>query len=149
MGILPTRAEDLIKEYSPQLIEAWIEAVKIKDPDSPGGYLITALAQKWELPKGIKKKIAKETEEAEEELRARYNRYVWEEVNTYLGKIDPEQIRKEIDEYWPVFFNKLPEHFKTDLSEEYLKKQCEHDYRMDKAKSLSLPSFEEWKSKRD
>ena len=60
---------------------------------------------------------------------------------------EAQEIQKELDDYWPVFFDRLLPHFKTDLSEAYLKKQCEYEYRKEKAKVLNLPTFEEWKNR--
>ena len=142
------RAEVILQTYPSELIEGWIDALDLiqPQPKSKAGYLTTALKEGWELPEEVIRKRAEEDRERLEELQREYEKYILAQVDAFLKTLNPAQVEKEISEHKEIYFSKLPKHFKEDLWEsESMKPRIERDYKLSKATELKLPSFDEWK----
>lgn len=144
LGIPNKKALAILKEYSPERVAAWVEALPKIKPENPAGYLLKALSENWPLHPEAQKYLDAITFELEKELREKYNQSLIDLVEKHLSEMNPEEVQKEVEEFKSLFMA----HWGLDeisLSNPLWRPQFEHDFKMFLAKRLDLPSFDEWK----
>jgi len=146
LNIPQNRAEKLIKDHGKDnYLEDWIEAVNGQELANPAGFLITALKERWELPKHIRKKRAQRIKDQNEKLRVQYYETIFKQVDAWRGEnMANDQWTREIEQHREVFLNKYPA-YKEFQNSVFLNQYIEEDYKKIKAEELGLPTFEEYK----
>lgn len=136
------RVETLLKEYSHQKIEAWVEAIPKIKPENPAGYLISALSEDWPLHPEAQKYLDAITFELEKELREKYNQFIIDQVEKHLGTMNPEKLTEEREQFKTLFML----HWGIDEISPVWVPKFEQDFKWQKAKILKLLDFEQWRS---
>jgi hypothetical protein len=141
-------AENLVNRIDAEIIEDQTGSLPYrKNIEDKPAFLIKAIQENYPLPEEFKKKKAKEEWEREEKLKTEYHQFLIAQAEEYLKTMDPRQIEKEIEDYKEIFFSKRPPYFREDFWEsEAIKPQINYEYKIDKAKSIGLPTLEEWKT---
>jgi uncharacterized protein YjgD (DUF1641 family) len=140
-------AENLVNTISAEIIENQIEALPLRNNiDNKAAFLVTAIIENYPLPDALKKKLAVRECERESKLKEEYNRFILDQVDIHLKKCDKAEIEREIEEFKPAFMR----HWNLDdiaMEKQVWRKLLERDYKFHrKAKTLDIPSFEEWKA---
>ena len=140
------KSATLIENYPPDMIELWIDAVSTIKLENPAGFLIHALEEGYALPMKFKKKIASKEKEKEKEqkLKDQYNKFLIAEVDAYLSKIDKAIIDTELEQHKKKYLEaqNLNEEF---ITLDHWMPYIESDYKREKAKTIDILSFNEWK----
>jgi len=148
LGVSVKVAQDLLNSYPAETIRGQLAALPHRrNIEDRAAFLVQAIRENFPLPQGYTKKKARAAEESEDKLKAKYYKYIMGRVEEHLKGMDPEALAREIKEHKPVYLSKVPAYFQENLSQEYLDKENERDYRKDKAKELNLPSFEQWQNR--
>ena len=140
-------AENLVNSISTEIIENQIEALPLRNNiDNKPAFLVKAILENYPLPEAFKKKLSAKEYEKEAKLKEEYHDFILDQVDIHLQKCDKVVIKREIEEFKPKFMEvwNLDE---IGMQGSIWRAQLEHDYKIhQKAKTLNIPSFEEWKA---
>jgi len=147
IGVARKVAESLVNRIDAEIIKNQIEALPLRNNiDNKPAFLVKAILENYPLPDAFKKKLSAKEYEKEAKLKEEYHQYILDQVDIHLQKCDQAEIEREIEEFKPKFM----EVWNLDdiaMQGSIWKIQLEHDYKFHrKAKSIGLPSFEEWKA---
>ena len=147
LGVSRKVAESLVNRIDAEIIENQIEALPLRNNiDNKPAFLVKSILEDYPLPDAFKKKLSAKEYEKETKLKEIYHQYILDQVDIRLQKCDKAEIEREIEEFKPKFM----EVWNLDdiaMQGSIWKAQLDHDYRFHrKAKTLNLPSFEEWKA---
>jgi hypothetical protein len=140
-------AESLVNRIDSEIIENQIEALPLRNNiDNKPAFLVKAILENYPLPDAFKKKLSAKEYEKETKLKEIYHQFIIDQVDIHLQKCDQAEIERDIEEFKPKFMEvwNLDE---IAMQGSIWKAQLEHDYKFHrKAKTLNLPSFEDWKA---
>jgi len=152
VGISRKVAKDLCNSFDPQLIRDQIDSISFRsNVNNKPAFLIDAIRENYPLPIEFKRcQSLREDQKKNDEMewKSEYDKFILDRVNDYLQSLSPDQVKNDIDEYWTNdYLPALPDWYRKEWSEEFLRKSCEVNYKFSLGERLNLPSFEEWKSK--
>jgi hypothetical protein len=145
LNISPERANNILQKHKREKIRDWIDALDYVQPkpQNKPAFFVKAIGEEWQLPvKYIKKK-----KEKEKELEEEFNKFIINEINKIVEKMDKDQVEEEIKRHKEVFLNKYPAYNRF-RDKPFLNPVVEDDYKRMKADELGLMTFEEWKEQR-
>lgn len=103
-------AEELAKNYEPDLIEKWIEAVRYTRAQNPAAYIVKAIKEGWSFPeeylKALREKQLLISEREREERERKKIREEIKKLDDLYDTLSPAQkasIDREIKEKLPSF----------------------------------------------
>jgi len=137
----------LVNRIDSEIIENQIEALPLRNNiDNKPAFLVKAIMEDYPLPEAFKKKLSAKEYEKEAKLKEKYHDFIIDQVDIHLQKCDKAVIEREIEEFKPLFM----QHWSLDdiaMQASLWRAQLEHDYKIhQKAKTLNIPSFEDWKA---
>jgi len=114
-------AEELVRNYNPDLIEQWIEAIRYTKAKDPAAYIVKAIKKGWSFPenylKALRGKQSLLSEKKDEEKKRRRIKEEIERLNSLYESLSPPQkaqVDKEIEMRLPSFAREKLAKGKTD-----------------------------------
>jgi hypothetical protein len=147
IGVARKVAINLVDRINIEIVENQVEALPYrKNIDNKAAFLVKAIIENYPLPDNFKKKLVARECERESKLKEEYNCFILDQVDIHLQKCDKAVIEREIEEFKPAFMR----HWGLDdisMQNPIWRGMLERDYKFHrKAKTLAIPSFEEWKA---
>jgi len=130
LNVSKITAEGLIINYDQQVIEKWIEAIHYAKAKDRAAYLVKAIRENWQVPKGYLRKeedvrereeqekirIAREKQKEEDNKRRQEENERLEQIYNSLDRLQQEKIKQEAE-------NRLPDFWKVQLNKERVKEK--------------------------